>query len=427
MCGQVLATMQSFLHAVRQNSHTENAGEGPASKLWSDMPSGTYSCLAPMSTKASQQVSAALAHLTGVHMFPGAHPTMLTSEDLWKLTQHPYKVAIRPSGLRMLLCFLTIEGRTTAALVSENMMIVRAQMNRVPFSMFRGSCFDGFVVIGEDGSVSFQVLDCLAYKGPDAAMNFHDSRYDKCAELVQAYQLGGGQGFELELVAVHDANSRGFYETLEMIDRWHSLLYIPVTRGIKKASAQSTLFQIGSIGIAEVKEALTEAILGNVVQDADSRLESEWAIASLVTQIIDTSDGQEAEAEGEGGTQAAPGTGGSQGEAAPSPWTQTGASIAVLLSEPSKSMPCPVKPKTPLVPTTNAKPFIKNYRKSGKRYGSFAPVPLQPAFCVPVSLQKPAPDADGFVQILRRKDRTSNEPPSQVQESQEQQTDAADE
>lgn len=152
--------MQSFLHAVRQTTY---AGPDKNQKPLSEVHGATYSCLAPVSGKLSQQVTTELAGLTGVHAFPGTHPTMLSSDDLWKLTQHPYKVAIRPAGLRMLLCFMTIDSRTVAVLVSENMMVVRATMARVSFSMFRGSVFDGFVTIGEDGSVSFQVFDCLAF------------------------------------------------------------------------------------------------------------------------------------------------------------------------------------------------------------------------------------------------------------------------
>lgn len=412
--------MQSFLHAVRQTSYAGT--DSKDSHALPDANSSMYSCLAPASAKLSQQVTQELAHLTGVHAFPGAHPTMLTSEDLWKLTQHPYKVAIRPFGLRMLLCFMTIDCRTVAVLVSENMMIVRATMSRVGFSMFRGSVFDGFVTIGEDGSVNFQVFDCLAFKGADASLNFHDSRYGKCAELVQGYQENPSASFVLELTPVHDADSREFYEMLQLKEKWHSVLYIPITRGVKKASAQSTLYQLGSLDIETVQKSLTEAILGDV---ASSSIQfSTWHPDKAGCAVVQKPQPAEAEAEAqqqeegcaetvndawykdeEDSDQDAQKSSQQEAAAIAPAWSSIEATVATVMHDPE-----PVK-QNPVVKVQNNLPVQKpggGTHKKGikhnRRYGSFAPVPLQPAFSVPLSLKpaRPTPDADGFTKVSRK-------------------------
>lgn len=125
-------TMQAFMQQVRANSARHGPGSDEAPSDWSEP--GTANCLTPVNNAFAQEIRQALSKLTGVQGFPLPYPVVLKESDLPKLSKFDYRAVVCRGKLRMALCFLQIgDRRTVTVLVSENLMIVRVHMQKVPF------------------------------------------------------------------------------------------------------------------------------------------------------------------------------------------------------------------------------------------------------------------------------------------------------
>ena len=125
-------TMMQFMQQVRANVAQQDPGtdEGPSD--WSEPV--TYNCLTPVSNAFAQEIRHSLQKLTGLQGFPLPYPAVLKQTDLAKLSKFDYKALVCRGELRMALCFLQVGDRkTVTVLVSENMMVVRVRMQKVPY------------------------------------------------------------------------------------------------------------------------------------------------------------------------------------------------------------------------------------------------------------------------------------------------------
>lgn len=124
--------MMQFMQQVRANLAQQEQGtdEGPSD--WSEPVK--HSCLTPVSNSFAQEIRQALYRLTGHQGFPLPYPVVLKQNDLAKLSKFDYQAIVCRGELRMALCFLQVGDRkTVTVLVSENLMVVRVKMQRVPF------------------------------------------------------------------------------------------------------------------------------------------------------------------------------------------------------------------------------------------------------------------------------------------------------
>ena len=251
--------MQAFMRHKADNlppPPTDDAHE----HWWEDEETTQYRCLQPMGGRETSEVKKALAALTGVSAFPAPHPCALTVDDVWKLSHFPYKVLFRGQGLRMLLCFLHVQGRTVSVVVSENMMVMRVHCGRAPYALFKGTVLLGFATHAQDGSARFEVLDCLFSKGVNLSRQLWEPRNEACLEAVNTYE-GGGTGFQLAALPWADANDEAFWQHASANPEWRTILFVPAGRALKLAASQSTLFELSSLDHAAVRQAMTQEIV----------------------------------------------------------------------------------------------------------------------------------------------------------------------
>lgn len=254
--------MQAFMRNVADSPGLPPPPQdGDREHWWADEVQ-QYKCLQPMGGRDTSEVKKALAALTGTSSFPAPHSCPLTVDDLWKLSHFKYKACFRGQGLRMLLCFLHVQGRTVSALVSENMMVMRVSCGKVPYVAFKGSVLLGYAVHGEDGSAQFEALDCLFAKGVNLGRQLWEPRRQACIDLLHDY-TPDGSGFALSLVQVADAGDEAFWQQAAANPEWRTILFVPERRALKMAAAQSTLFELSSLDWASVKENMTQQVLKN--------------------------------------------------------------------------------------------------------------------------------------------------------------------
>ncbi|KAK9827059.1 hypothetical protein WJX74_004950 [Apatococcus lobatus] len=108
-----------------------------------------------------------LERLMGTVAYPGSIHLPFTKEAAWKVCAHPYHAMRVPAGQRCVLALLTLGGgRSIAVTVGLGMTCAPAEIQTLPQSLFKGSVFDGYLQkSGGDGTATFFVSDCLAYKG----------------------------------------------------------------------------------------------------------------------------------------------------------------------------------------------------------------------------------------------------------------------
>lgn len=247
---------------MAQHQETEPLKPETSTGRWADE-APKYKCLVPAGSGLSADVKEALARLTGVEgVLPAPHPVVLVQDDLWKLSHYKYMCTMRGPGLRMLMCLLQVNGRTVAAFVSENMMVVRGMLGKLPFALFKGSVFTGYMVTGDDGSAEFTLFDCLYYKGKNMSKQMFEARQEMLMECHAAYHAAAVDcGFSLSFAPYWEATEERFWQLADEQDNWRSILFVPAGRGLKLGSVQSTLFELSSVDFATASDALTEAVI----------------------------------------------------------------------------------------------------------------------------------------------------------------------
>ena len=124
--------MMQFMQQVRANLAQQDQGDNEGPSDWSEP--ANYNCLTPVSNSFAQEIRQSLQKLTGQPGFPPPYPVVLKQSDLAKLSKFDYQAMVCRGELRMALCFLQVGDRkTVTVLVSENMMVVRVRMNKVPY------------------------------------------------------------------------------------------------------------------------------------------------------------------------------------------------------------------------------------------------------------------------------------------------------
>ena len=234
------------------------ADEHAGSSMWAD-DIYQYQCLVPMSNRESADVKKALASLANTSAFPAPHPSVLTSEDLWKIGTYPYRVVKRHGGLRMLLCFLQVQGRTVSVLVRENMQVVRVKMGKMHFGAFKGTVLLGYATQEQDGSAGFSVLDVLFHRGANVSRLTWEPRRQIAQTLLGEYSPAN-TGFTLYLPHMFSTRDRLFWQQIDA-DDYLSLLFVPEERALKLGAPQSTLFELGCLDVDAVGEAMTQEIV----------------------------------------------------------------------------------------------------------------------------------------------------------------------
>lgn len=239
--------MQQFMQNLAQQDPGNDEGR----------PSST-----PVGNAFAQEIRQAMSKLTGQQGFPLPYPVVLKHNDLAKLSKFDYKALVCRGELRMALCFLQVGDRkTVTVLVSENMMVVRVRMSKVPYGVFRGSVFSGYATPSSDGGADFVMSDCLYYRGRNMARRPFEERIESCLTCVEeASQDSVDSGFRLSLTPTWNVQSEDFWAMLQDDDSWTSVLFVPATLAIKTGAVQSTLFEHSAVDFADVRDALTDSI-----------------------------------------------------------------------------------------------------------------------------------------------------------------------
>lgn len=270
--------MQQFMHQVRANLAQNEAGAEGARSDWSEP--FTYNCLTPVSNTFAQEIRQSLHKLTGQPGFPLPYPVVLKQNDLAKLSKFDYQAVICRGELRMALCFLQVGDRkTVTVLVSENMMVVRVRMQKVPFGIFRGSVFSGYATPSSDGSAGFVISDCLYYRGRNLARRPLQERLESCLLCVEdASKDVTESGFRLSITPTWNVQDEALWTALEEDDSWSSVLFVPASLAIKTGAVQSTLFEHSAVDFKDVADALTESIARpDLLDDCRGATVTSWA------------------------------------------------------------------------------------------------------------------------------------------------------
>ncbi len=253
-------TMMQFMQQIRANMAQQAPGKDEGRVDWSE--DVTYHCLTPVSNAFAQEIRQSLQKLTGLQGFPLPYPVVLKQADLAKLSKFEYRALACRGELRMALCFLQVGDRkTVTVLVSENMMVVRVRMSKVPYGVFKGSVFAGFATPSKDGGADFVVSDCLYYRGKNMARRPFQERLDSCISCVdEATREISESGFRLSVAPTWNVQGDDLWNALEDDDSWTSVLFVPASLAIKTGTVQSTLFEHSSIDFKDVADALTESV-----------------------------------------------------------------------------------------------------------------------------------------------------------------------
>lgn len=275
-CDTQHPTMMQFMQQVRANlaQQDQETNEGPSD--WSEPVN--YNCLTPVSNSFAQEIRQSLQNLTGQQGFPLPYPVALKQGDLAKLSKFDYRAIVCRGELRMALCFLQVGDRkTVTVLVSENLMVVRVRMGKVPYGVFRGSVFSGYASASANGSAEFVISDCLYYRGRNVARRPLSERLDACVQCVdEATKEVTDSGFRLSVTPTWNAQDEGFWTSLEEDDSWTSILFVPASLAIKTGTVQSTFFEHSGVDFKDVANALTESIARPDLLD-DCRGTGSWA------------------------------------------------------------------------------------------------------------------------------------------------------
>lgn len=180
--------------------------------------------------------------------FPGPQPISLENKDTHKLLKFPYVVCEKTDGMRYLLYFAKLDGKSSNFLVDRSFRFYEINLD-MSKTVYRSSILDGELVQESEGDQSwtFYMHDCIILNGINCARKTFPQRYGFMEKTMTLFSENVSNSFSLATKRFWNFRESftdviDYYMNFQHTHEIDGLVFTPVKLGVGTGT-QMSLFK----------------------------------------------------------------------------------------------------------------------------------------------------------------------------------------